>query len=61
VTVESLHRAWQRAERRSRELRPGSPEWAEALEGVDELWDAYERALGKALGRGVHGPREPGI
>jgi hypothetical protein len=53
VAVESLHRAWERAERRYRELPPNSPEAAEALEGVNQLWEAYEQALGKALGRGA--------
>jgi hypothetical protein len=56
VTVESLYRAWQRADRRYRALPPDSPEAAEALEGVNELWAAYERALGKALGRGALRP-----
>jgi hypothetical protein len=57
VTVESLYRAWEQAERRYRELPQDSPEAAEALEGVHELWEAYEQALGKALGRGA--PRPP--
>jgi hypothetical protein len=61
VTVESLHRAWIRAERRSRELPPGSPESAEAMEGVNQLWEAYERALGEALGRGAFGRHDPGV
>jgi hypothetical protein len=52
VTVDRLYTAWQRAEQRARELPPGSPEAAERLAGVDELWEAYERALGKAVGRG---------
>jgi hypothetical protein len=47
------------AERRYRELPPGSPEAADALEGVNALWEAYERALGKALGRGALRPPEP--
>ena len=53
VTVEGIYRAWLQAEIRYRELAPGSPESREALEGVDQLWRAYERALGKALGRGA--------
>jgi hypothetical protein len=60
VTVESLHRAWERAEKRYRELPQDSPEAAEALDGVNALWSAYERALGKAPGHGaVKRPREP--
>jgi hypothetical protein len=38
----------------------GSREATEALAGVDQLWEAYERALGKALGRGVLVPTEAG-
>ena len=53
VTVEGIYRAWLQAEIRYRELPPGSPESKEALEGVDQLCHAYERALGKALGRGA--------
>jgi hypothetical protein len=59
VTIESLHHAWEQAERRYRELPPNSPEAVEALEGVNQLWDAYEQALGKALGSGVLRPPEP--
>jgi hypothetical protein len=59
VTVESLHHAWEQAERRYRELPPDSPEAAEALEGVNQLWQAYELALGKALGRGALRPSDP--
>ena len=58
VTVESLHRAWEQAERRYRELPPDSVEAAEALAGVDALWEAYEDALGKALGRGAFRPAD---
>jgi hypothetical protein len=41
--------AWQRAGEGFRELRPASPEagWAQ---GVRQLWEAYEREVGKALG-----------
>ncbi len=53
VTVEGIYRAWLLAEIRYRELPPGSAEANEALEGVDQLWHAYERALGKALGQGA--------
>jgi hypothetical protein len=58
VTLESLHRAWQQAERRYRELPPGSPEAAEALAGVNALWAAYEEALGKAPRHGAVRPPE---
>jgi len=53
LAVDGIYRAWLHAEIRYRELSPGSPEAHEALEGVDQLWHAYERALGKALGRGA--------
>jgi hypothetical protein len=53
AAVEALYRAWEQAERRYREMPPGSPESAEALEGVNQLWQAYEKALGKALGWGA--------
>jgi hypothetical protein len=56
ATIKSLHRAWERAEVRYRELAPGSPEAAESLEGVNQLWAAYEEALGKAIGRGALSP-----
>jgi hypothetical protein len=56
VTVKALYRAWERAEKRYRELPSGSPEAADALEGVNQLWEAYEQALGKALGRGALRP-----
>jgi hypothetical protein len=51
VTVERLYIAWQRADQRYREALPGSREAAERLVGVDQLWDAYEQALAKAVGR----------
>ncbi|MGH2465563.1 MAG: hypothetical protein ACRDGI_08885 [Candidatus Limnocylindrales bacterium] len=52
VTVERLYAAWQTAERRYREVPPDSAEAAERLVGVNQLWEAYEQALAKAVGRG---------
>ncbi|MGH2464195.1 MAG: hypothetical protein ACRDGI_01935 [Candidatus Limnocylindrales bacterium] len=60
LTVESIYRAWQQAERRYRALPPSSPDAAEALDGVNQLWQAYEKALGNALGRGVLRSSDPG-
>ena len=56
VTVDRLYRAWQRAEQRAREVAPDSAEAAERLAGADELWNAYEAALAKAVGRGALRP-----
>jgi hypothetical protein len=52
LLVERLYAAWQRAEKRAREAAPGSLEAAERAVGVDQLWEAYEEALAKAVGRG---------
>ena len=52
VTLDRLYAAWQRAEKRYREASPGSAEAAERLVGVNQLWQAYEEALAKAVGRG---------
>lgn len=52
LMVERLYAAWQRAEKRSREVPLGSPEYEERLIGVNQIWDAYEQALAKAVGRG---------
>jgi hypothetical protein len=51
-TVDRLYAAWQRAEQRAREVPPESPEARERATGANELWEAYERALGKAIGGG---------
>ncbi|MGH2464391.1 MAG: hypothetical protein ACRDGI_02935 [Candidatus Limnocylindrales bacterium] len=56
MTVERLYSAWQRAEKRAREVPPDGPEAAERLVGVNELWEAYERALANAIGRGALRP-----
>jgi hypothetical protein len=53
ITVDRLYSAWERAEKRAREVPPDSPEAAERLAGVDELWEAYEAALARAVGRGL--------
>ena len=52
LMVERLYAAWQRAEVRSREVPPGSPEYQERLAGVDQIWAEYEQALAAAVGRG---------
>ena len=52
LLVDRLYGAWQRAEKRAREAAPGSMEAAERSVGVDQLWEAYEEALAKAVGRG---------
>jgi hypothetical protein len=52
VTVDRLYAAWQRAEKRAREVPPDSPEAAERLIGAEEIWKGYEQALAKAIGRG---------
>jgi hypothetical protein len=52
ATVDQLYGAWQRAEQRAREVPPDSAEANERVVGANELWEAYERALGKAIGGG---------
>jgi hypothetical protein len=52
IMVDRLYLAWERAEKRSREVPPGSAEAAERILGVSQLWEAYEQALAKAVGRG---------
>jgi len=52
LMVERLYAAWQRAEKRSREVPPGSAEYEERLIGVNQIWEAYEQALARAVGRG---------
>jgi hypothetical protein len=58
MTLEGIYRAWERAEKRFRELPPGSPLAEEALAAATQLWDWYERELGKAIGRGKLRPPE---
>lgn len=60
IMVDRLYTAWQRAEKRSREVPEGSPEAAERLAGVNQLWEAYEQALAKAVGRGSLKKAQPG-
>jgi hypothetical protein len=60
IMVDRLYLAWQRAERRSREVPPDWPEAAERIQGVNQLWEAYERALAKAVGRGSLKKVRPG-
>jgi len=50
--VDRLYASWQRAEQRSRDVAPGSPDAQERLAGAEQVWHAYEQALAKALGRG---------
>jgi hypothetical protein len=52
LTLNRLYAAWQKAEQRYREVPPGSNEAGERLIGVNQLWEGYEAALAKALGRG---------
>jgi hypothetical protein len=52
LLVDRLYAAWQRAEKRAREAVPASLEAAERVVGADQLWEAYEAALAKAVGRG---------
>jgi hypothetical protein len=60
IMVDRLYIAWQRAEKRSREVPPDSPEAAERIQGVNQLWQAYEKALAKAVGRGSLKKVQPG-
>ncbi|HLY14433.1 MAG TPA: hypothetical protein VKR24_08785 [Candidatus Limnocylindrales bacterium] len=50
--VERLYASWLRAEQRSRAAAPGSAEAAERAAGADQLWQAYEQALARAVGHG---------
>jgi hypothetical protein len=52
ILVDRLYLAWEQAEKRSREVPPNSPEAAERIQGVRQLWEAYEQALARAVGRG---------
>lgn len=52
ILVERLYGSWLRAERRSRDPAPGSLEAAERAVGADQVWQAYEEALARALGHG---------
>jgi hypothetical protein len=51
--IDELFAAWQRAEQRYRELATDSPNGELARAELDRLWDAYEKALGKAIGHGT--------
>ena len=51
--LDGLFLAWQRAEQRYREMPIGSPDAERTLAELDQLWAAYERELGKAIGRGT--------
>lgn len=51
--LDRLFVAWQRAEQRYREMPVGSPDAEAALAELDQLWSAYEKELGKAIGRGT--------
>lgn len=52
-TLDRLFQAWQRAEQNYREMPVGSPDSEHTRAELDQLWSAYERELGKAIGRGT--------
>lgn len=54
--IDRLFAAWQRAEQEYRELAADSPDAERARADLDRLWDAYEKALGKAIGQGTLSP-----
>lgn len=51
--LDRLFLAWQRAEQRYREMPAGSPDAEVTLAELDQLWSAYEKELGRAIGRGT--------
>ncbi len=53
AVLQILFQAWQAADERYLGAPPGSPESIKLLAEATQLWEAYEKGLGKAIGRGT--------